>query len=385
MKNKKHLTIILLSLFIISCGKNELELTQQNEKYKIENKYGYSENQPPSKGTVTETVKRIIAENIGVAESDITLTTNLVNDLGADELNLIEIIIGIENEFDVEFSDEQVEKLLTVEDYINIAYSTLHTVTFNGAGGGDPYIPPYINPGQPTPSGGTVPPGGAYTGGGSSGSTNPSKDIRNKTEDPCISANVNALLKNNNSIDGKMAEIIKKFDQSKSLNINIYDGETSNGKSGEMFKTIMDGSNFTAEIRLQTSYFKGQNGASKESLAAVLIHEVLHGFIKKQSPSLLLLSHHNEIAQNYIAPMSDYLVSTFGISRRDAFSLAWNGVIDSDVFNNADANYLFNYSYIEDGVSKTISVSKQEIQNRAGAYNGNTNYDEEGKKGIKAC
>ena len=223
--------------------------------------------------------------------------------------------------------------------------------------------------------------------GGTTGLTACPKDIRNKTEDPCISTVVNELVGTNKNIEGKISEIIKKFDQSKDLNLNIYDGITANGKPGNMFRSQLIGSSFTADIRLQTSYFKGQDGASKESLAAVLIHEVLHSFIKSQNFNLLDTTniHHNMMVQNYIAPMSDYLTSAFGISRKDAFSLVWNGVIDSDVFEKANSEKLFEYTYTENGANHTISVSKQEIMNRASAYNGNTNYADEGKKGTKTC
>ena len=169
MKNKKHLTIILLSLFIISCSKNELEVTQQNEKIKIKDKYSMS-SQPPSMGTVIQTVKRIIKENLGVEEHNVALTINLVNDLGADELNIAEIVVDIENEFDIDFYDEDIEKLHTVEDYVIFTYSRLSTVTIypgggggtggggSGAGGG--------GAGGGTGGGGT---GGGGTGGGGTG------------------------------------------------------------------------------------------------------------------------------------------------------------------------------------------------------------------------
>ncbi|WAC41193.1 hypothetical protein [Pedobacter sp. SL55] len=223
--------------------------------------------------------------------------------------------------------------------------------------------------------------------GGTTGLTACPKDIRNKAEDPCISTVVNELVGANKNIEGKISEIIKKFDQSKDLNLNIYDGITANGKPGNMFRSQLRGSEFTADIRLQTSYFKGEDGASKESLAAVLIHEVLHSYIKSQNPNILDTNnvHHNMMVQNYIEPMSNYLTSAFGISRKDAFSLTWNGVIDSDVFEMANSEKLFEYTYTENGVNHTISVSKQEIMNRASAYNGNTNYADEGKKGTKTC
>lgn len=228
---------------------------------------------------------------------------------------------------------------------------------------------------------------GYVVGGVISPTTAPTRDIRNKTQDPCISKAVDMVLGANKDIEGKIAEIIKRFDQSKSLNLNIYDGITSDGHSGEMFFSSFDGSIYNASIRLQTSYFKGTDAASQESLAAILIHEVLHSYIKNQNPSLLdtAHAHHNMIVANYITPMSDYLSSVFGMSRKDAFSLAWSGVADSDVFSKASVDDLFPYSYTENATNYTISISKQEIMSRGTAYNANMNYGDEGKKGTKVC
>ena len=59
-------------------------------------------------------LKEIIAENLGIKIDAIKDESNLVNDLGADSLNQVEIVIAIEKEFDIEISDEDADTLLTV-------------------------------------------------------------------------------------------------------------------------------------------------------------------------------------------------------------------------------------------------------------------------------
>ncbi|SOD15412.1 acyl carrier protein [Pedobacter xixiisoli] len=112
--------------------------------------------------TVTQKVKKIIAESIGIADDYVTLESDLVMDLGADELNIREIVMDIEEEFEIDIYDDEAEKLYTVGQYIDFTYSRLGTVTIiGGGGGGIPYIPTYPNPG-----GGDIPVGGVYTGNG---------------------------------------------------------------------------------------------------------------------------------------------------------------------------------------------------------------------------
>ena len=64
-------------------------------------------------------IKGIIAEQLGVEEDAITMDTNLMKDLEADSLDAVEIIMAIEDEFDMEVPDEDAEKFQTVADIVN--------------------------------------------------------------------------------------------------------------------------------------------------------------------------------------------------------------------------------------------------------------------------
>lgn len=68
---------------------------------------------------VFEKVREIICENFGAKESDITLKTSLFEDLDADSLDLVDLISAIEYEFDIEATDDAIEKINTVEDVVN--------------------------------------------------------------------------------------------------------------------------------------------------------------------------------------------------------------------------------------------------------------------------
>ena len=56
-------------------------------------------------------IEKIIAENLGIDQGMIKDESNFVNDLGADSLNIVEVIMGIEEEFDIEIPDEDAEKI----------------------------------------------------------------------------------------------------------------------------------------------------------------------------------------------------------------------------------------------------------------------------------
>ena len=60
-------------------------------------------------------IKAIIMDKLGVEESKITMNSNFINDLGADSLDQIELIMQLEEEFDIEISDEEAETLTTVQ------------------------------------------------------------------------------------------------------------------------------------------------------------------------------------------------------------------------------------------------------------------------------
>ena len=61
-------------------------------------------------------MKKIIVEQLGVEESDVTPTASFVEDLNADSLDLVELIMSLEEEFNLEISDEDAEKIHTVND-----------------------------------------------------------------------------------------------------------------------------------------------------------------------------------------------------------------------------------------------------------------------------
>src|SRR5688572_9928421 len=71
--------------------------------------------------TVDERVKKIIAEQLGVEEDEVTSEASFVEDLGADSLDSVELVMALEEEFGIEIPDEDAEKILTVGkalDYI---------------------------------------------------------------------------------------------------------------------------------------------------------------------------------------------------------------------------------------------------------------------------
>ncbi len=71
---------------------------------------------------IEERVKKIIIEQLGVKEEDVKPEASFVDDLGADSLDTVELVMALEEEFDTEIPDEEAEKITTVQaaiDYIN--------------------------------------------------------------------------------------------------------------------------------------------------------------------------------------------------------------------------------------------------------------------------
>jgi len=66
-----------------------------------------------------EKIKAIIAEVLNVDENEITMETTFTDDLGADSLDVFQIIMGIEEEFDIEIDNEEAEKITTVQDAVD--------------------------------------------------------------------------------------------------------------------------------------------------------------------------------------------------------------------------------------------------------------------------
>lgn len=69
--------------------------------------------------SVERRVIEIIVEQLGVSEEEVTMEASFIDDLGADSLDLVELIMAMEEEFHLEISDEDAEKIQTVQDVVN--------------------------------------------------------------------------------------------------------------------------------------------------------------------------------------------------------------------------------------------------------------------------
>lgn len=69
--------------------------------------------------TIEERVKKIVVEQLGVKEEDVNPAASFVDDLGADSLDTVELVMALEEEFDLEIPDEEAEKISTVQSAID--------------------------------------------------------------------------------------------------------------------------------------------------------------------------------------------------------------------------------------------------------------------------
>jgi acyl carrier protein len=69
--------------------------------------------------TIEERVKKIVAEQLGVKLEDVTTEASFVDDLGADSLDTVELVMALEEEFELEIPDEEAEKISTVKNAID--------------------------------------------------------------------------------------------------------------------------------------------------------------------------------------------------------------------------------------------------------------------------
>ena len=69
--------------------------------------------------SVEEKVKEIIVDQLGVDENQVTATASFIDDLGADSLDTVELVMALEEEFDVEIPDEDAEKISTVQNAVD--------------------------------------------------------------------------------------------------------------------------------------------------------------------------------------------------------------------------------------------------------------------------
>jgi acyl carrier protein len=68
---------------------------------------------------IEQRVKKIVAEQLGVNEADVRNESSFVNDLGADSLDTVELVMALEEEFETEIPDEEAEKIATVQQAID--------------------------------------------------------------------------------------------------------------------------------------------------------------------------------------------------------------------------------------------------------------------------
>jgi acyl carrier protein len=73
---------------------------------------------------IEQKVRNIIADQLGVGEEEIKSTSSFIEDLGADSLDIVELVMAMEEEFEVEIPDEEAENIKTVQDAVN--YVTTH-------------------------------------------------------------------------------------------------------------------------------------------------------------------------------------------------------------------------------------------------------------------
>ncbi len=74
---------------------------------------------------IFEKLKKIIAEQLNIDEDIITLESSFKDDLGADSLDIVELVMAVEEEFDIEFPDEDAENISTVSDAVEYISSMI--------------------------------------------------------------------------------------------------------------------------------------------------------------------------------------------------------------------------------------------------------------------
>ncbi|MFV2060257.1 MAG: acyl carrier protein [Gammaproteobacteria bacterium] len=73
--------------------------------------------------SIEERVKKIVIEQLGVKEEEVTSEASFVDDLGADSLDTVELVMALEEEFETEIPDEEAEKITTVKEAVNFINS----------------------------------------------------------------------------------------------------------------------------------------------------------------------------------------------------------------------------------------------------------------------
>ena len=78
--------------------------------------------------TVEERVKKIVAEQLGVKDEEVTSDASFVDDLGADSLDTVELVMALEEEFGIEVPDDDVESIRTVSDVVEYMTARVEAV-----------------------------------------------------------------------------------------------------------------------------------------------------------------------------------------------------------------------------------------------------------------
>jgi acyl carrier protein len=79
-----------------------------------------------SEQEIIEKVQVIVAQELGVEEEEVTPTANFTNDLGADSLDAVELIMALEEAFEIEIPDEDAEKIGSVQQVVDYIYQVTH-------------------------------------------------------------------------------------------------------------------------------------------------------------------------------------------------------------------------------------------------------------------
>jgi len=77
------------------------------------------EEKPMSTETIFETVQSILVEQLGVEEDQVNMDSNFIDDLNADSLDIVELVMAMEQEFGISIPDEEAERIKTVGDAVN--------------------------------------------------------------------------------------------------------------------------------------------------------------------------------------------------------------------------------------------------------------------------
>jgi acyl carrier protein len=77
--------------------------------------------------SIEERVQKIVAEQLGVEEEQVTMEASFMDDLGADSLDTVELVMALEEEFEIEISDEDAEKIQKVKDAVEYVSSNIES------------------------------------------------------------------------------------------------------------------------------------------------------------------------------------------------------------------------------------------------------------------